>query len=189
MLSFLNFFLMKIQAKSIIGPLFLILLLTAGCKKNYILSENQVILFQFDYLNYAWGYQHHGFIIDTEGNILIYNNPEGWNFPDSELNLTSTQAAENISKCIPVGKPIDKDELLRYASFIDNIAQSKVTAIKNVGADGGTSQYVCYQFNDNSGIYKGHLLKMEGDFTCENLNYFSKKVTLWMKDINEHLTN
>jgi len=180
---------MKGHRAFILLTLLFILLQATGCKKNYSLNENQVILFQFDYLNYAWGYQHYGFIIDTEGNILKYDNPEGWNFPDSELNLTSAKASENISKCIPVGKAIDKDELLRYASFIDNIAQSKVTALKNAGADGGTSQYICYQFSENSGTYKGHLMKMEGDFTCENLNFYSKKVTLWMKDLQIHLTN
>jgi len=179
---------MKVPAKRILVPLFIILLVTAGCRKNYSLSENQIILFQFDYLNYAWGYQHHGFLIDSEGNILRYENPEGWNFPDSELNLTSAKAAENISKCFPAGKQIDKDELLKYASYINNIAQSRVTALKNAGADGGTSQYICYQFSENSGTYEGHVVKMEGDFTCENLNYYSKKVTLWMKKIQEQET-
>jgi hypothetical protein len=180
---------MKKYSAGILVSFIIILSVTAGCRKNYSLNENQVILFQFDYLNYAWGYQHHGFIIDTEGNVLKYDNPEGWNFPDSELNLTSARASENISKCIPVGKPIDKDELLRYASYINNIAQSKVTAIKNTGADGGTSQYICYQFDENSSTYKGHLLKMEGDFTCENLNYYSKRVAQWMKDIQGHPGN
>jgi hypothetical protein len=28
---------------------------------------------------------------------------------------------------------------------------------------------------------------MDGDFTCENLNFFSKKVVTWMKDIHERL--
>lgn len=180
---------MKRHSGHILITLLLIILLTAGCRKNYSLNENQVILFQFDYLNYAWGYQHHGFIIDSEGNVLKYDNPEGWNFPESELTLTNTKAAENISKCIPAGKTIDRNELLRYASYINNIAQSKVTAIKNVGADGGSSQYICYQYNEDSGTYKGHLIKMEGDFTCENLNYYSKRVTQWLKDIQQHLTN
>jgi hypothetical protein len=180
---------MRRHTVHILVSLLIILVLTAGCRKNNSLNENQVILFQFDYLNYAWGYQHHGFIIDSEGNVLKYNNPQGWNFPDNELYLTGRKAEENISKCIPAGKSIDRDELLRYTSYIDNIAQSKVTAIKNVGADGGSSQYICYQFDVNSGSYKGHLIKMEGDFTCENLNYYSKRVTLWLKDIQQHLTN
>jgi hypothetical protein len=29
---------------------------------------------------------------------------------------------------------------------------------------------------------------MEGDFTCENLNFYSKKVAAWMREINNSLT-
>ena len=74
-------------------------------------SENQQILFQYEYVNYAWGYQHNGFIIDNEGKILTYNNPENWNFREKESNLTEAQVAENISKCKDSGKKISHDEL------------------------------------------------------------------------------
>ena len=28
---------------------------------------------------------------------------------------------------------------------------------------------------------------MEGDFTCENLNFYSKKIFIWLKNINDNL--
>jgi hypothetical protein len=169
--------------------LFLLLSLVAicGCKKPGNISEKQVILFQFDYLNYAWGYQHNGFIIDNEGNVLKYNNPEDWNFPDKDLILTEKQVAENIAKCTLTGVRISEDELKKYSSYIKNISLSKVSAIKNAGADAGSSEYVCYQFSENSSMYRGYLIKMEGDFTCENLNFYSKKVVTWLKNINTSL--
>jgi hypothetical protein len=57
--------------------------------------------------------------------------------------------------------------------------------MKNVAADAGSLEYLCYQFSENSRTYKGTLIKMEGDFTCENLNFFSKKVAAWLKNIHE----
>jgi len=160
------------------------LLFITGCKKPGNVSEKQVILFQFDYMNYAWGYQHNGFIIDSEGNVLTYENPEDWNFPDKDLTLTEEQLAENVMKCTPAGIRIAEAELLKYSNYIKSIASSKVTAIKNVGADAGSSEYICYQYSEASSRYKGYLIKMEGDFTCENLNFYSKKVVAWLKDIN-----
>jgi hypothetical protein len=59
--------------------------------------------------------------------------------------------------------------------------------MKNVAADAGSREYFCYKFSENSHTYKGTLIKMEGDFTCENLNFFSKKVATWLKNINETL--
>jgi hypothetical protein len=163
---------------------FTITLFAAGCKKNIAINQNQAVLFQVDYINYSRGYQHNGFIIDNKGNVLAYSNPENWNFPDKELIISESQVKENIGKCINTGKKVPAEELRKYAGYIRNISSSKITALKNVGTDEGSTQYICYQFSDKSGMYKGCLIKLEGDFTCENLNFFSKKVSIWLKIIN-----
>jgi hypothetical protein len=95
--------------------------------------------------------------------------------------------ADNLNKCVPNSKKIPVEELQKYAQYIKNIASSKVTAIKNVGADAGSIEYICYQYSENTGVYIGSLIKMEGDFTCENLNFYSKKVVAWMRGINDSL--
>jgi hypothetical protein len=159
-----------------------------SCNKDYVISDKQEILFQFDYINYTLGYMHYGYLIDNEGNILTYKNPEEWNFPDKNNNLSQKQLAQNMFKCNKTGEKIDNDELLKYTGYIKNIASSKVTAPKNVAEDAGSSEFICYQFSESSEMYKGYLIKMEGDFTCENLNFYSKKVTSWMKEINNRIT-
>jgi hypothetical protein len=159
-----------------------------ACKKNNGINQKQAVLFQFEYVNYAWGFQHSGFLIDNKGNVLTYTNPQNWNFPDKDLILNESQIRSNMSNCLNSGIKIPPQELTKYAGFIKNISQSKVTALKNVAADEGSMQYICYQYYENSGTYRGVLVKMEGDFTCENLNFYSKKVTLWMKKINDSLT-
>ena len=161
-----------------------LIFMTSGCRKDYTISEKQVILFQYDYVNYAWGYQQQGFIIDNEGNVLVYNNPDEWNISEKDYILTEEQVSENLEKCIHSGKKIARETLLKYSGFIPNIASSKVSAPKNVGADAGTTSFICYQYNESTGTYKGYLIRMEGDFTSENLNFYSKKITVWMKDIN-----
>lgn len=158
--------------------------LVSGCEKAYVLSKDQEILFQQEYTNYAWGYQHHGFIIDNNGNILIFNNPDKWNFPDKDGKLTEEQVKENLASCTLTGKKIDKTELNKYINYIDNISSSKVTASKTTGNDMGSVVYYCYQFSENSSTYRATKIKMEGDLQCENLNYFSKRVVHWMKKID-----
>jgi hypothetical protein len=164
-----------------------LLLLTVSCKKNSYSNENKEILFQYEYINYAWGYQHNGFIIDNQGNVLTYSNPENWNFTDKDQILTEEQVLKNISLCAHSGKKISEQELQKFSSYIKNISSSQVTAMKNVAADAGTAEFVCYLFSESTRSYKRYLIKMEGDFTCENLNFYSKKVVSWMKDINTSL--
>lgn len=159
----------------------------AGCKKNNVISNRQAILFEVEYVSYALSYQHIGFLIDNEGNVLTYNNPESWNFPDTEFRISEAQMAENIARCTPSGIKIPKEELQKYSNHIQNIASTKVTALKNVADDAGSTEYICYQYSESTGMYKGSIIRMEGDFTCENLNFFSKKVADWMKNINSSI--
>ena len=166
----------------------MIILPFTGCKKNISVSDRQTILFEFEYLNYAWSYQHYGFIIDSDGNVMSYKNPEKWNFPDRELRISENQVSENLSMCTPSGIKISNSDLQKYSTHIKNIAASKVSAIKNAADDAGSSEYICYQYSESSGMYKGTIIKMEGDFTCENLNFYSRKVAEWMKNINNILT-
>lgn len=157
------------------------LLLSTGCRETFFLAEQEVY-FQYEYINHAWGYQHSGFFIDKDGHVLEYELPDSWNFPDEYMIIPADLLHENISKCKGSGKNIPLKEVERYASYIPNIASSKLTSPKREGADMGTFQFVCYQLLDN-GKYKIHLISQEGDFSRENLNFYSKRVVAWMKEI------
>lgn len=169
--------------KIFILPITLVLL--TGCRKNVVISDKQAMLFEVEYVSTSHGSQHNGFVIDKEGNVRVYRNPENWNYPDKNFKLTSKQAGSNLANCMNTGTRIPKDELIKYARFIKNISASKITALKHVAADTGSIRYICYQFDEKSGIYKGSLIKMEGAATCENLNFYSRKVAAWLKSIYE----
>jgi hypothetical protein len=164
-----------------------VILLADGCQKDYILSNGQKLLFELSYINNAWTYQHKGFIIDNEGNILTYDNPDKWNFPDDDRLLTEEQVDENLSMCNTSGEKISATELRKFTNYIDNIASSKVTAPKNRGADMGSRGYYCYLFSEATSTYKEFIIKMEGDWECENLNFYSKRIADWMNDIQKNL--
>ena len=93
----------------------LALIILAGCKKNFTLSDEQEIFFQYEYRNYAWGHQHSGYFIDNKGNVLTYDNPEGWNFPDSDMMIYGNKLLENLDKCTISEKTIPRDELEKFA--------------------------------------------------------------------------
>lgn len=161
--------------------------LLTGCQKDYIVSEGQDILFQQEYINYAWSYQHYGYIIDSDGNVFSFNKPAIWNYPDKDNKLSEQQAKENISNCTFTGKQIPKTELQKYINYINNISASRISSPRNVGADMGSLIYYCYQYSESSLTYKATKIKMEGDVQCENLNFFSKKVVDWMNEIRTEI--
>lgn len=178
-------FSMKFHYKILI--IFFVVLFLAGCRKNFVLSDKQQILFQYEHIDYSSGYTHEGFYIDDEGSIMTYKNPEGWNFHNKDHSIDENLISENISRCTISENKIGKEELARYSSYINNIASSKITALKGASADAGSTLYICYEFVEDIGMYKGSLIKMEGGQKRENLNFYSKKVSLWLRDINNTL--
>ena len=105
--------------------LFLLTVMMTGCKKNIVISDRQAILFEFEYVNYAWNYQHYGFIIDNEGNVLTYNNPENWNFPDRELRISENQVAENLSMCTIQASESQKQNFRNIQIILKTLLQAR----------------------------------------------------------------
>jgi hypothetical protein len=159
-----------------------------SCRKGNFLSSDQKILFQYSYVNYAWETNNQGFLIDNGGNLLIYNQPEKWNFPDKNSTLTQSQVAENLSYCTATGRKVTEAELQKYASYITNLSASKITAKKSVAADMGTFNYYCFCYSEGGSAYRQVIIKTFGDFECENLNFYSKKVVEWMNQMMEGLS-
>ncbi len=166
-----------------------LIIFIAGCDKDHSISERQEILFQYDYNNNAWGPEHSGYLIDNKGDVLTYNNPVGWNYSDDYYIMTEDKINENIQKCELTEVRIPIEELHKYSKYIRNIAYSKISAKRNVSNDAGLTRFICYKYSESTGLYEGHLIKMEGDYTCENLNFFSKKVAVWMRDISNNINS
>jgi hypothetical protein len=168
----------------------IVILLTlsfSGCRKTQPVNSSQALLFQFEFVNYAMNYEHKGFMIDNEGNVLSYNNPEAWNFPDRNLNISANQVAENLSLCITTGIKVPAVELRKFAYHIPNIAASRVSALRSAADNAGSAEYICWQYNENNSTYKGSIIRMEGNFTCENMNFYSRRIAEWMKEINNQI--
>ena len=158
-----------------------------SCRKNYTLSENQKILFQYSYTRDAENSDNQGYIIDYDGNILTYNRPEKWNFADRNSVLTQAQVAENLRFCNTTGKKVPSEELNKYERYIINLASSKVSAKKISGKGKGTFNYYCFTYSSTDSTYRQITIRTHGDIVCENLNFFSRKVTEWMNLILEGL--
>jgi hypothetical protein len=172
--------------------LFIILLflpaLSVGCRRTSPMMERQAMLFEMESVKYSPDYLHKGFIIDSDGNVFEYRNPDKWNFPDRDLRISESQVAANLASCQYTEIKIPVDELLRYSNHIKNIAASKISAMKDVSDNAGITRYICYEYNEGNGTYKGYIIKMEGDHSCENLNFFSKRITDWMNGIDNTLS-
>ena len=52
-------------------------------KSDYEAPVDQAVLFEYRYVNFAWGYAENGWLIDSEGNMRSFSLPENFRLPDS----------------------------------------------------------------------------------------------------------
>ncbi|HVN57476.1 MAG TPA: hypothetical protein VMT63_04210 [Bacteroidales bacterium] len=151
-----------------------------GCTDSRMLNVDQKVLYMYSFTNSPAAQKNQGIIIDSRGNILLFDQPRKWNLPDKNSTLTGEQVDENLAQCKSTGLRIPETELLKFSGYIDNLASSRVSALKSITSGRGTYYYCCFSFNAASGIYKQVTIREHGDTDCENLNFYSRKVVEWI---------
>ncbi|MCU4164674.1 hypothetical protein [Carboxylicivirga caseinilyticus] len=164
---------------------FIIFLLTSCQKDTEILPNNQRILFQVEYLNYAWVYQHNGFLIDCSGNIYYYNNPSEWNFIEDDGTFHEEAMNENLTFTDSITHSIDNYEIIDKAAKIYQASIGPISDLKCEMADAGTIVYSAYILNNRTHKYHRILLKQSGDCSRENLSQAAIQLYQWLQLIQE----
>jgi len=160
--------------------------LVTCCQKEVtsIPLVNQVVLFQAEYINNAWTYQHSGWLIDSLGNVRYYNLPKKWNFVDSAGYISATNMSENVQQIDSIRCKIDKDTLCNYFNKLNKAAVGTLTESKSKMFDAGSTRFYGYVFDKNVGLYKQILIKQIGDLYIENKSVEAKQIYEWMERIN-----
>lgn len=157
----------------------------AGCKKESLdlVSPEQRVFFQAEYLNHAWGLQHNGWFIDSSGIIYTYDKPESWNFPDSAGVISERAMEENLAMTNIAPESIDKALLLEKISLIHKAAEGKLSDPKNTMADFGIISFHAFTFNKEDRQYTRIILHQYGDWTRVNQSSSANSLYEWLKTI------
>lgn len=150
-------------------------------KKNHIAP----VIFQYEYYNYAWGFRHSGFLIDKDGRIKGFNQPENWITPDSSGFMAKEDLKYNLAKCDTISGRVDLDELYQYASKIKGIRNGKIVDHGSVMADAGTGVFSAWYWNDKVGKFENVFLISNGDMYKVNRHEDVSELVAWLKWIGE----
>lgn len=174
-----------------ISLILLLLALSTRCKKDIIDKQPTIVkqkfIFQKEYINYAWGYQLNGWIIDTSGTIYSYNLPDQWNNFDSLSNISNSLLKENISYTKETIGEIDHAGLSEMLPLIEEASKGTLTDPVNEMADAGTISFYCFVYDTQQETYKRILLNQTGDFSIKNNSVEANELYLWLKEIDEQI--
>jgi hypothetical protein len=157
-------------------------ILFASCEKDCPAGHplDELVYFQYEAKNYAWGLYHAGWYIDQGGNFNYYNLPASWNEPDSLGYISKEDLLENLEKADTVIYQVSQHELQNQARIIDFVDDDSFSEIQHVGADIGRLDLFCFQWNPILSKYKRILLATSGDFSQFNKDPEAMELTTWL---------
>ena len=161
-----------------------LLLSVFACQKSEeeFFSANDEIVFQYENINYAWGKQHRGFIITTDGTKYSYDNPENWIFPE-ESQLKAEDFINNLSVCTNDGT-VDKAKLNRMKTLVLKVDENQLSKSQNKMYDAGSENYSFYVKDSAKDIYRQILLLNRGDWYQENKDNDAQEIANWLIELN-----
>ncbi len=165
-----------------------IILTGKGCEEMLHTNEqlpDQEYFFLFEYINFAWGYQHNGWLMDSTGTVRYFEVPEKWMVPSTDAAIEIPGIENYVSRADSVITKVDRSVLIRKAQLIDTAAKGEFTEPENVMADAGSWSYYALQYDPDRETYKRILLKQDGDWEIENLSEAAMELYDWMREIRE----
>jgi len=147
------------------------------------------VYYQYEYINYAWGYQHNGWFIDTSGYVLCYNNPDPWYFPDSSRKIPEYKLLSNMNSIDVVCSQVDKSDVAQKSLLITKASQGELSEPFMEMADAGSMIYRAYLYDETKKEFQSVLLKQLGDYRIENYSEAAEELFLWMDSLNDKIMN
>jgi len=160
----------------------LLILFTSCDYLSYDPPEDQPVYFEYEYINFAWGYQHNGWIIDRDGNVCVWDKAEEWRKPDSTGYIGAADLEFNISLTDSVIVVVDSLELMDHVEMISGAKDGYITEPRNTAYDAGSSTFYAYYYDEEADAYQKIFLGSSGDFSSANTSDEAQKLVAWLRE-------
>lgn len=161
------------------------LALFTGCLETEEFKSGEMtnLIFQSEYTNHAWGYNHNGWMMDRSGIVKRFQKTTAWVFPDSVGFISRADMEKNIAACDSVIEEVNTTTFKLYAEKAMTCVNGTLTKPENKMADAGEHIWAFYIYDSGKNGYKRIILNMTGDWSQENLATNSKEIVDWMMKI------
>ena len=151
--------------------------------------NTQKVYCERSYTNFAWGYQHNGVYIDAEGNLYSYKyqpKEKPWS-PKQGDTPTAEELEDKYSHGRKLLQKIEPQEWQAKLKLLTSASQGPMSKRKQSGADMGSNVCRCYVFDEATSRYKDVPLRVQGDWSYENLAPSAKALADWLESLRANL--
>jgi len=156
----------------------MMLMALVSCEKENPCRSDKYVLFEFSYINYAWGLSYDHWIIDNEGNVRINRKA------DSVIRIERNNFDCIVGRFDSVIFKADKTDLDKFRSLIGNTASGPIECEDNNWADFGGYEYNCYLRDEKILIYS-----VSDNQICTNFSNSAIEIQNWLKTIYDSISD
>ncbi len=145
--------------------------------------NTQKVYCERSYTNFAWGYQNNGIYVDAEGNLYSYSyqrSDKPWSPKQGEAP-TAEELEDKYSHGKKLIRKIEPQEWQAKLKLLASASQGKLSKRKQSGADMGSNVCRCYMFDEAKSRFKEVELRVQGDWSYENLAPSAKDLADWLE--------
>lgn len=169
------------------GIVMLVVMLLVACEKDsYQGPDEQPVFFEYHYVNFAWGHQDSGWLIDRDGNVRGFEYPEDYRHVVHGEYLSLEDLEYNLGQTDSSMQKVDSDEMRKYTDHIPAAARGVLDESRSVGADGGSAVLSCYWYDAEEDAYQYVLLAAKGDWEQFNLSSDAEVLVDWLSGFGVH---
>ena len=165
--------------------IFLVCLLAVSCTEKRIETTATGSYFQYEYVNYAWSYNHGGFTVTPSGEIYKFNTTTSWVFAKNG-KLSSDDLLKNIAASSKVDTLVNNSDIVYYQQLANLAKTGTLSEAVMQGADMGAM--FCKVFvpsnSDPLEVYDEVILRQNGDTEMHNLTPESALIANWLTNIH-----
>ena len=176
----------------VVAIFFLAALVLSSCKNNPVTPNPQnlnLINFEVEYFNNAWGYTRVGVYIDSTGALHHYDFQGSGETPlsDTARWFTQDQLAKKYNHRDTTLMFINLDTIGLYRSDIPWTYSGVYSDRKEISADGGIFTYIAYQYFPDIKKYHQIVLRVEGDWEYYDKSPYAQQLAAWLANYRQYI--
>jgi len=166
-------------------PIMLAASLSLSCNDtstNPVGQNNAPVFLESEFLNYAWGYAHSGWIADSAGNLVSYNLAKSgvqW-VPNQSGYYTAEELRAKVHHNDTLRRTVELDTLQWLGSLAVASVGGEYSDTTHPMVDAGTITLCCYVYEADSAKYRRVVLQVNGDYQFYNTATPAVQLSNWM---------
>jgi hypothetical protein len=156
--------------------------LAAGCSDSVGLQEQDRVLLEIEYINYAFNPTYFGWFIDASGRVFRYDQ----DLPTAPNTSIAEWTPEELSEKFGIYFEVAQRPLAEINGLdaqISAAAAGSLSPAKMECADAGTLTYRAFTYDRQDEVYRSVLLRVEGDVARQNTSQAAQQLIAYIRSL------